>query len=72
MIANILRSCIRCNAFMPHKRQEAKVETKHNFMLAYFVHDELRHPLHVIDGALKLMPDELSVDAQNLHHIMNE
>ena len=50
--------------------QEAKVETERN-MTAYFAH-ELRNPLHAIDSALKLMPDALSPDAQNLVHAMNE
>jgi PAS domain S-box-containing protein len=50
--------------------QEAKVETERN-MTAYFAH-ELRNPLHAIDSALKLMPDELSPDARNLIHAMNE
>jgi len=37
--------------------QEAKLETERN-MTAYFAH-ELRNPLHAIDSALKLIPDNL-------------
>ena len=50
--------------------QEGKVETERN-MTAYFAH-ELRNPLHAIDSALKLMPDDLTPDAKNLVHAMNE
>merc|ERR1711971_778227 len=37
--------------------QEAKLETERN-MTAYFAHG-LRNPLHAIDSALKLFPDNL-------------
>jgi signal transduction histidine kinase/ActR/RegA family two-component response regulator len=50
--------------------QEGKVETERN-MTAYFAH-ELRNPLHAIDSALKLMPDDLSPDAKSLVHAMCE
>ena len=50
--------------------QESRVETERN-MTAYFAH-ELRNPLHAIDSALKLMPDELSLYAKNLVNAMNE
>ena len=40
-------------------------------MTAYFAH-ELRNPLHAIDSALKLMPDEISPDAKNLVHAMKD
>ena len=50
--------------------QEAKVETERN-MTAYFAH-ELRNPLHAIDSALQLMPNELSSEAQRLVHAMIE
>jgi hypothetical protein len=40
-------------------------------MVEYFAHD-FQNPLHVIDSALELMPVELSEDAQNLVHAINE
>jgi CheY-like chemotaxis protein/two-component sensor histidine kinase len=40
-------------------------------MTAYFAH-ELRNPLHAIDSALKLMPEELPLEAKSLVHAMAE
>jgi PAS domain S-box-containing protein len=50
--------------------QEAKVETERN-MTAYFAH-ELRNPLHAVDSALSLMPDDLPQEARMLVQAMND
>ena len=51
--------------------QEAKLETERN-MTAYFAH-ELRNPLHAIDSALKLMPDNLpDADSTELVNSMRQ
>ncbi|GMH53390.1 hypothetical protein TrST_g1281 [Triparma strigata] len=44
--------------------QEAKVETERN-MTAYFAH-ELRNPLHAIDIALSIMPDNIDEESSSL------